>query len=69
MQFYNDSVTIITILSIVLGCSIMTLKVLFKSKCSNVSLCFGLFEIERKVEFETEITDEIPTSNNTLSRV
>ena len=68
MQFYNDSVTIITILSIVLGCSVMTLKVLFKSKCSNVSLCFGLFEIERKVEFETEITDEIP-NNNTLSRV
>ena len=68
MQFYNDSVTIITILSIVLGCSIMTLKVLFKSKCSNVSLCFGLFEIERKVELETEITDEIP-NNNTLSRV
>ena len=68
MQFYNDSVTIITILSIVLGCSVMTLKVLFKSKCSNVSLCFGLFEIERKVELETEIVDEIP-NNNTLSRV
>ena len=69
MQFYNDSVTIITILSIVLGCSVMTIKILFKSKCSSVSLCFGLFEIERKVELETEITDEIPTSNNTLSRV
>ena len=68
MEFYKDGVTIITIISVVLGCLIMTLKVLFKSKCSSVSLCFGLFEIERKVEIETDIVDEIP-NNNTLSRV
>ena len=69
MEFYKDGVTIITIISIILGCLIMTLKVLFKSKCSNVSICFGLFHIERKVELETEILDEIPTNNNTLIHV
>ena len=60
MEFYKDGVTIITIVSIVLGCFVMSLKILFKSKCSSVSLCYGLFNIKRNVEIETEIVDAIP---------
>ena len=63
-KFYNDGVTIVSLVTIVLGCIIMSLKVLFKSKCISVSLCYGLLNIVRKVELETEIIeDKIPLSN------
>ena len=63
-KFYNDGVTIVSLVTIVLGCVIMSLKVLFKSKCISVSLCYGLLNIVRKVELETElIEDKIPMSN------
>lgn len=63
-KFYNDGVTIVSLVTIVLGCLIMSLKVLFKSKCISVSLCYGLLNIVRKVELETElIEDKIPMSN------
>ena len=42
----------------------MSLKVLFKSKCISVSLCYGLLNIVRKVELETDLMeDKIPVSN------
>ena len=60
-KFYNDGVTIISLVTIILGCLVMSLKVLFKSKCISVSLCYGLLNIVRKVELETEIMeDRIP---------
>ena len=63
-KFYNDGVTIISLVTIILGCLIMSLKVLFKSKCISVSLCYGLLNIVRKVELETDlIEDKIPNSN------
>ena len=63
-KFYNDGVTIVSLVTIVLGCFIMSLKVLFKSKCISVSLCYGLLNIVRNVEIETEISeDKIPMSN------
>lgn len=63
-KFYNDGVTIISLVTIILGCLIMSLKVLFKSKCISVSVCYGLLNIVRKVELETElIEDKIPNSN------
>ena len=63
-KFYNDGVTIVSLVTIVLGCVIMSLKVLFKSKCISVSLCYGLLNIVRNVEIETEISeDKIPMSN------
>ena len=63
-KFYNDGVTIITIISIILGCLVMSLKILFKSKCTDVSIFYGLFHIQRKVELETEIVDNIPNQTN-----
>ena len=64
--FYNDGITIITLSSVILACLGMSLKILFKSKCSNVSLCFGLLSIQRQVELETEIIDVIPTNNTNV---
>ena len=63
-KFYNDGVTIITIISIILGCLVMSLKILFKSKCIDVSLCYGLFHIQRNVDIETEIIDNISLQTN-----
>ena len=63
-KFYNDGVTIITLVTIILGCLIASLKILFKSKCHSVSICYGLLNIRRQVELETEIIeDKIPNSN------
>ena len=38
----------------------MSLKILFKSKCKTVNICYGLLNINRSVEIETEIIDNIP---------
>ena len=63
-KFYNDGVTIISLVTIILGCLIASLKILFKSKCISVSICYGLLNIRRQVELETEIIeDKIPNSN------
>ena len=59
-KFYENGVTIITIISILLGCIIMTLKILFKSKCVDVSILYGLIHIQRNTSEETEIIDNIP---------
>ena len=45
-KFYNDGVTIISITTIILGCLVMSLKILFKSKCKDVNVCFGLLKIK-----------------------
>ena len=54
-KFYNDGVTIISITTIVLGCLVMSLKILFKSKCKNIDICFDLLKIKRTVELENDI--------------
>ena len=59
-MFYNDCVTIISLVTILLGCLVMSIKILFKSKCKTVNLCYGLSNINRAVEIETEIVDNIP---------
>ena len=62
-KFYNDGVTIISITTIILGCLVMSLNVLFKSKCKNIDICFGLLKIKRTVELENDIEiDNIPNS-------
>ena len=62
-KFYNDGVTIISITTIILGCLVMSLKILFKSKCKNINVCFGLVKIIRQVELEENIEiDNIPNN-------
>ena len=50
----NELYTFLSIILVPLSASIFLY--LFKSKCSNVKLCFGLLEVERDVEGE-EKTD------------
>ena len=64
MEFYKDGITIITLSTIILGCLGMTLKLIFKSKCTSVNMCFGLCAINRAVEYETELNDIIPNNTN-----
>ena len=66
-NFYENGVTIIAIITVVLGCIIMTLKVLFKSKCVDVSICYGMFHIQRNVDLETEIIETTPNQNQNNS--
>ena len=54
-KFYNDGVTIISITTIILGCLVMSLKILFKSKCKDINVCFGLLKITRTVELKNDI--------------
>lgn len=42
------------IVSIGAGVLILIVKTCFKSKCSDVSLCFGLIHVQRDVEHEIE---------------
>ena len=51
-KFYDDGVTIIAIITISIGAFGMIAKLCYKSKCSNISCCFGLINIKRNVEIE-----------------
>ena len=60
-KFYDNGVTIIALCTLILGSIAMISKLCYKSKCSNISCCFGLINIKRNVEIESEIeTDIIP---------
>ena len=62
-KFYNDGVTIISITTIILSCLVMSLKILFKSKCKDIDICYGLLKIKRTVELENDIEiDNIPNN-------
>ena len=65
--FYTDGITIITLSTIILECLGMTLKLLSKSNfiLSQVSVCFGLCNIHREVQLETDIIHAIPVPTNT----
>lgn len=56
----NDYSNIITISSAAIA---SVLLVLFKSKCSNISVCFGLLKCDRKVSDEED--PDIPDGNIT----
>jgi hypothetical protein len=49
-----DSTLLYGIISIGAGVVVMIIKICFKSKCSDVSICYGLIHIERDVSQEIE---------------
>jgi len=49
---FND-IFWISIASMVFVCLANVLKYAFKSKCDNISICFGMFTVHRAVELET----------------
>ena len=66
-QFYQNGTDIIVIISAICGFLLMCTRVLYKSKCKNINLCFGMIIVDRNVEIETELTDAIPRqTNNTV---
>ena len=62
-KFYDDGVTIIAIITLCLGAFGMICKLCYKSKCSNISCCFGLINIKRNVECEVENDIETDITN------
>ena len=62
-KFYDDGITVIAIITLILASISMISKLCYKSKCSNISCCYGLINIKRNVEIEIESeieTDIIP---------
>ena len=58
-KFYDDGVTIIAIISLCVGAFAMVTKLCFKSKCSDINFCYGLINIKRNVEIETDVETDI----------
>ena len=71
-----DGVFWVTISGAIIGFLGLAIKQCFKSKCSNVNLCFGLINVQRDVipeekenEFNIEhgVIDETRSCNNNAS--
>jgi hypothetical protein len=59
-----DSVFFITVITIISGSFALILKYCLKSKCDSVKCCYGLLEIHRNVEIETD--EEIKTEEEQI---
>ena len=66
-----DNGIIISLCTILSAITLLMLKLCFKSKCSEISCCFGLIKIKRDVEIERKIEDtEIKHNiNNDINNV
>jgi hypothetical protein len=53
----NDYSNILTVGAAAIG---SILLIIFKSKCRNISICFGLLACNRAVELESAVDPEIP---------
>ena len=61
MKDKTDGVLLISLVTIVTGFFIICIKLIFKSKCKDVNLCYGMIKVERNVELEIDIpVDSIP---------
>ena len=61
MEDKKDGVFLIALVTIITGFLIVCIKLIFKSKCREVNLCYGMIKVERNVELETDIiVDSIP---------
>ena len=58
-KFYDDGVTIIAIITLSIGAFGMIAKLCYKSKCSNITCCYGLIHIKREVNIEIENDTEM----------
>jgi hypothetical protein len=57
MEFYNefDSVFFISLATLLVGSFGLTVKYCLRSKCEDISICFGLLKVHRNVNLETEL--------------
>ena len=58
-RFYDDGITVIAIITLCIGAFSMIAKLCYKSKCSNISCCYGLINIKRNVEIENDTEIDI----------
>ena len=65
-MFYDESGFVITVVSIVLACVIMSLKLVFNLKCRELKCC-GICSITRAVELE--IFDVIPNNSPNTNNI
>ena len=66
-KMIND-VLIISLATICSGIIVLGLRLCFKSKCSDVDLCCGLFKIKRNIELEIQIENkELESHDKTKS--
>ena len=56
-KMIND-VLIISLATICSGIIVLGLRLCFKSKCSDVDLCCGMFKIKRNIELEVQIENK-----------
>lgn len=49
-----EDITLISLISLCFGFIILLCKMIYKSKCSECHICFGLFKIKRDVNKEFE---------------
>lgn len=54
--------TLATILSAIL---ILLIKVCFASKCEHVKCCWGMFSVDRQIEYEvSQVTESAPVNRH-----
>ena len=58
-KFYDDGVTILAIITILIAAFSMVTKLCYKSKCSDITCCCGLLNIKRNVEIENDTEIDI----------
>jgi hypothetical protein len=49
-----DSVLVISLATICSGIAMLIIRTCYKSKCSHISLCSGLVDIERNIQAEAK---------------
>lgn len=60
-----DGIFFITITTIIIGFLGLSVRYCLKSKCSKFKCCFGLIDIDRTVELENDIENNIDELNTT----
>ena len=69
MGFYDEfgGTFWLSVATIISGAFALTIQYCLKSKCSDINICFGLFDIKRRVDLEVqtelkelEIKEHIP---------
>ena len=58
-RFYDDGVTILAIITIIIAAFSMVTKLCFKSKCTKITCCYGMIDIKRNVEIENDTEIDI----------
>ena len=60
-----DGTFFITLTTIIIGFLGLSVRYCLKSKCSKFKCCFGLIDIDRTVELENDIENNIDELNTT----